>query len=86
MNNNEPEFYTVSGRCVRFNSFTVEQTDEITQFLKNDKPNRTGEEYIAYYDDYILATESDEMPPVVVKFLAGLIEDNGGSVNITFAT
>ena len=81
-------FYTVSGsgRCVRFSSFTDEQTEEIKKFLIDDIPKRTGTEYIAYYDDYILANESDEMPTAVVEFLARLIEENGGSVNITFAT
>ena len=79
-------FYTVTSRCVQFNSFTDEQTGEITQFLTDDIPNRTGQEYIAYYDDYILANESDDMPPAVVEFLARLIDENGGSVNITFAT
>ena len=79
-------FYTVSGRCARFNSFNDEQTEEIKRFLIEDIPDRTGEEYIAYYDDYILATESDDMPPAVIEFLARLIDENGGSVNITFAT
>ena len=79
-------FYTVAGRCVRFNSFTNEQTEKIQKSLIEDIANRTGEEYIAYYDDYILAMESDEMPEVVIEFLAGLVEENGGSVNITFAT
>ena len=79
-------FYTVESRCVRFSSFSAEQTGEIEQFLLNDIPDRTGTEYIAYYDDYILATESDEMSPAVVEFLARLIEENGGGVNITFAT
>lgn len=79
-------FYSVSSRCVGFNSFSDEQTEEIKQFLLNDIPNRTSEEYIAYYDDYILENESDEMPPAVVEFLARLIEENGGGVNITFAT
>lgn len=79
-------FYTVSGRCVRFSSFNNEQTEGIKKFLVEDIINRTGEEYIAYYDDYILATESDEMPPAVIEFLACLIEENGGSVNITLAT
>ena len=78
-------FYTVHGRCVRFDSFNAEQTEEIKQFLIEDIPNRTSAEYIAYYDDYILAAESDDMPPTVVEFIARLIEENGGSVNITFA-
>ena len=80
-------FYTVESRSVRLApSLTAEQRAEVEQFLINDIPKRSGTEYIAYYDDYILATESDEMPPSVVEFLAQLIEDNGGSVNITFAT
>ena len=79
-------FYTVTGRCVRFNSFTAEQIEEIKKFLIDNIPNRTDEGNIAYYDDYILATESDDMPAAVVEFLARLIEENGGSVNITFAT
>ena len=79
-------FYIVESHCVRLNSFSAEQTEEIEQFFVEDIPNRTGTEYIAYYDDYILATESDEMPPAVVEFLARLIEENGGGVNITFST
>lgn len=80
-------FYTVESRSVRFApSLTAEQRGEVKQFLASDIPNRTGTEYIAYYDDHILATESDEMPPSVVDFLARLIEENGGSVNITFTT
>ena len=79
-------FYTVHGRCVIFDLFSAEQTEEIEQFLVEDIPNRTGAEYIAYYDGYILARESDEMPPAVAEFLARLIEENGGGVNITFAT
>lgn len=79
-------FYTVSGRCVGFNSFNDDQTKEIKKFLIKDIPSRTGEECIAYYDDYILVDESEDMPPAVVEFLARLIEENGGSVNITFAT
>ena len=80
-------FHILGSRSVRFDSsLTDEQRVEIEQFLVNDIPNRTGDEYIAYYDDYILATESDEMPPVVIEFLARLIEENGGSVDITFAT
>ena len=80
-------FYIVEGRSVRFDpSLTNEERSEIEQFLVDDIPRRTGTEYIAYYDDHILASESDEMPPAVVEFLARIIEENGGSVNITFAT
>ena len=79
-------FYTASGRCARFSSFNDEQTEEIKKFLIEDVPNRTDGECIAYYDDYILADESEDMPTVVIQFLARLIEENGGSVNITFAT
>lgn len=78
--------YIVEGRSVSFDSFSAEQTGEIEQFLIEDISNRTGTEYIAHYDDCILATESDEMPPAVVEFLARLIEENGGGVNITFST
>lgn len=79
-------FYTIYSRCVRFNSFNNEQIAEIEKFLIDDISRRTDGERIAYYDDYILADKSEDMPPTVVEFLARLIEENGGSVNITFAT
>ena len=80
-------FYIVEGRSVRFDSsLTVEQRAEIEQFLVDDIPSRTGKEYVAYYDDDILDVYLEEASPVVREFLAQLIEENGGSVNITFAT
>ena len=79
-------FYTIHSRCVRFNSFNNEQIAEIEKFLVEDISRRTDGECITYYDDYILADEAEDMPPAVVEFLARLIEENGGSVNITFAT
>ena len=79
-------FYTIHSRCVRFGSFNSEQVTEIGKFLVEDISGRTDGECIAYYNDYILATESEDMPPEVIEFLARLIEENGGSVNITFAT
>lgn len=79
-------FYTIHSRCVRFNSFNSEQITEIGKFLVDDISRRTDGECISYYDDYTLADESEDMPPVVIEFLARLIEENGGSVNITFAT
>ena len=78
--------YTIRSRRIQFSSFNNEQIEEIKKFLIDDIPNRAGMEYIAYYDDYILADESEDMPPEVIEFLARLIEENGGSVNITFAT
>ena len=80
-------FYIVEGRSVRFDSsLSAEQRVEIEQFLVNDIPCRTGTEYIAYYDDDILDIYLEEASPVIKEFLASLIEENGGSVNITFAT
>ena len=79
-------FYTIHSRCVRLNSFNNEQIAEIEKFLVSDIARRTDGECIAYYDDYILADESEDMPPEVIEFLARLIEENGGNVNITFAT
>ena len=80
-------FYVVEGRSVRFDSSLAnEQRAEIEQFLVNDIPRRTGTEYIAYYDDDIVDIYLEEESPVVREFLARLIEENGGSVNITFAT
>ena len=80
---NGRKFYIVESRGVRFDSsLTAEQRSEIEQFLVNDIPCRISTEYIAYYDDDILETESDYMSPAVMEFLAGLIEKNGGNVNI----
>ena len=79
-------FYTMHSRCVRFNSFNNDQITEIGKFLVDDISRRADGECIAYYDDYILADESEDMPPVAIEFLARLIEDNDGSVTITFAT
>lgn len=80
-------FYIVESRSVSFgSSLTNEQRAEIEQFLVDDIPRRTATEYIAYYDDYILDNYLDEASPAVRDFLARLIEENGGSVNITFAT
>ena len=80
-------FYIVEGRSVRFDSsLTAEQREEIERFLVEDIPNRRGEEYIAYYDDYILDNYLEEASSAVREFLARLIEENGGGVNITFTT
>ena len=62
--------YTIRSRCVQLSSLNAEQTEKIKKFLIDDIPNRAGTEYIAYYDDYILADESDEVPSAVVEFLA----------------
>ena len=78
-------FYANHSRCVRFDSFDNEQVAEIKSFLIRDADRRTGEEGIGYYDDYVLAEESGDMPAAVIEFLAGLVEENGGSVNIQLA-
>ena len=76
-------FYIVEGRSVRLDSsLNAEQRAEIEQFLLEDIPSRRGEEYIAYYDDYILDNYLEEASPTVRQFLADLVEQNGGSVNI----
>ena len=79
-------FYTATGRCVRFASFDADKAEEIKEFLLNDIPNYRSDDHIAYYDDFVLAEEADEMPPAVVAFLSRLIDENGGSVDITFTT
>lgn len=80
-------FYIVKGHSVKFDSsLTVEQRTEIERFLVEDIPNRRSKEYIAYYDDYILDNYLEEASPLVRDFLVRLIEENGGSANITFAT
>ncbi len=76
-------FYIVEGRSVRFDSsLTTDQKEENSQFFSNDIPNPTGQEYIAYYDDYILDNYLEAAPPTVKQLIRHLIEENGGGVNI----
>ena len=75
-------FYANHSRCVRFDSFDNEQVAEIKSFLIRDADRRTGEEGIGYYDDYVLAEESGDMPAVVGWRVRMTCKRCGGSATI----
>ncbi len=79
-------FYIMEGRPLTFDSLTQEQADAVKEFLFEDVIGRRQDEVIAYYALHILEDDLEDCPPLVKEFLTEKIRENGGSLDVTFAT